>query len=180
MRQTSYGFSLFDLLVAVAITAVLLGIALPAWSAARARVHSVNARAAIAMSLHDSMRHATVTGSEVVLCPSSIGSSCTPGTNWSLGWIAFIDSDGNRLPGSSEPVIRVETALQGNVELFSTAGRKHLVFQPNGSNAGSNVTFTLCDGRGPRHAATLVLANGGQIRTDIPSTHAAARCTRRV
>ena len=51
-----------------------------------------------------------------------------------------------------------------------------LVFQPNGGNAGSNATFTLCDGRGAARAATLVLANDGRLRGGTPTALAAQAC----
>jgi len=50
------------------------------------------------------------------------------------------------------------------------------VFQPNGGNAGSNITFTLCDGRGAAQATTLVLANDGRMRAGTPTPAAAAAC----
>ena len=46
-------------------------------------------------------------------------------------------------------------------------------------NAGSNVTFTLCDGRGASHARTLVLSNAGRLRHGVPSAAGiAATCVR--
>jgi type IV fimbrial biogenesis protein FimT len=62
------------------------------------------------------------------------------------------------------------------VHLRSTAGRTRLVYQPNGGNAGSKVTFTLCDGRGAARAATLVLANDGRLRGGTPTASAAQAC----
>jgi type IV fimbrial biogenesis protein FimT len=56
----------------------------------------------------------------------------------------------------------------------STEGRKRIVFQAHGGNAGSNVTFTLCDGRGPAKAQTLVLNNQGRMRYGTPSAEAIA------
>ena len=50
------------------------------------------------------------------------------------------------------------------------------MFQPNGGNVGSNVTFTLCDGRGVEKAVTLVLANNGRLRSGTPSAAAAHAC----
>jgi type IV fimbrial biogenesis protein FimT len=73
-------------------------------------------------------------------------------------------------------VLRRIAALGGRVHLRSTTGRTRLVFQPNGGNAGSNVTFTLCDGRGPAKAVTLVLANSGRLRTGQPTEAAALGC----
>ncbi len=50
-------------------------------------------------------------------------------------------------------------------------------FQPNGSNAGSNATFTFCDRRGPRRALSLVMNNRGDMREQAASaTAVAAAC----
>ena len=47
---------------------------------------------------------------------------------------------------------------------------------PTGGNAGSNVTFTLCDRRGEAAAVTLVLANTGRLRAGTPKAAAARGC----
>jgi type IV fimbrial biogenesis protein FimT len=76
----------------------------------------------------------------------------------------------------NETLLHAERALSGKVHLRTTAGRKRLVFQPNGGNAGSNVTFTLCDGRGAGKATSLVLANDGRLRAGKPTETAAQAC----
>lgn len=176
MARIVRGFTLLEMLVAIAVAAILLAIAVPAWSAARAKVHSTKVRAAITVTLNDSMRHATVTGAEVVVCPTAGTASCVKGTDWSRGWIAFADLDGDRGRSDRETLLHRESKLKGGVKLRSTPGRTRLVFQPGGSNAGSNVTFTLCDERGPDHAITLILANSGRLRTGKPSLAAASQC----
>lgn len=176
MMRRSCGFTLLEALVALAVTGLLLVIAVPAWSSAVARVHSVDAQSAMTTTLINAMRHATVTETEVVACPSPDGVRCSPGTDWSEGWIAYADLDGDRQHSATETTVHRQARLQGGVHLRSTTGRTRLIFQPGGSNAGSNVTFTLCDRRGPRAAITLVLANGGQLRTGTPTFAAAAQC----
>lgn len=170
------GLTLLELLTAIGVVGVLAAIALPAWSAARAAVHSSSARTAITSTLLDSERHALVSRTEAVMCPSTSGTECTGGTDWSQGWIAFSDLDSNRQRGAAEPLIDQAPPLEGGVRLRSTQGRTRLVFQPGGSNAGSNVTMTLCDARGVRHAVTLVLANSGRTRVGTPTAAAAAAC----
>lgn len=176
MRRSASGFTLIELLCALSLLALLLAIALPTVSAARAKTHSTNARAAMSLTLHDSFRYALAASSEVVVCPSRDSAGCAGGSDWTAGWIAFSDEDGDRQRGALEPLIRSEQALPRGVRLRSTTGRSRLLFQPNGSNAGSNVSFTLCDDRGPRYAISLVLANNGRLRTGVPTIDAATRC----
>mgnify|MGYP006170030997 CR=1 FL=1 len=62
----------------------------------------------------------------------------------------------------------------GRMLVTERPGRMRIVFQANGGNAGSNVTFTLCDGRGPRKAVHLVMANDGRLRSRPAEAEAAA------
>jgi type IV fimbrial biogenesis protein FimT len=51
------------------------------------------------------------------------------------------------------------------------------VLHPHGgAAAGTNVTFTLCDGRGPSRTVALVLANSGRLRDARPGAAAVAEC----
>ncbi|WP_162247703.1 GspH/FimT family protein [Lysobacter sp. Root494] len=170
------GFTLIEALVVMAIAAILLAVAVPAWSHARAAANAGAVRARLATSLLDAVRHSSIAGTEVVICPASSSGLCSGSTNWDSGWIAFADINGSRAPDPNETRLSGGDALPDDVHLRTTTGRTRLVFQPNGGNAGSNVTFTLCDSRGPRSATTLVLSNAGNLRPGQPTAAAAWNC----
>lgn len=175
--RRSQGFTLFDALLGMCITALVFGIALPNYRNAVAQVHAASARSAMTMTLFGAMRDSTVNGKEAVVCPSRGTNACSESTDWSHGWIAFIDLNGDRQRSAGEVLVRRQAALSGDVRLYSTQGRPRIVFQPNGSNAGSNVTFTLCDRRGPDEALRLVLANSGRLRALPARAGDAVACT---
>ena len=173
------GFTLVELLVALAIVAVALTVAIPAFSHGREAARAISAEARLLASLQQALQRAAATGKRAVLCPSTDGRHCRSSPDWSLGWIAFLDEDGNREPAPGQSLILAEAALPGDVRLRSTLGRTRLVFRGNGGNAGSNVTFTLCDGRGAAHARALILANDGRLRHGTPvQASVAATCVR--
>lgn len=174
-RPSPRGFTLLDLLIAMTIACILFGIAIPAYQNTVARIQAGSARSDLTTTLFDALRHATVLGQEIVVCPASAG-QCIGGRDWSEGWIAFIDRDGDRLRGPGEQLIRRKSALPERIRLLGSAGRPRIVFQPNGGNGGSNITFILCDRRGPRDALALILSNGGRLRSDRPTPAAAASC----
>lgn len=178
MRREAKGFTLVEAMITLAVVAVVLGIAVPSWQGARASVHASKARTEMLETIMAAVRHSALAGTEVVLCrpASEMVEECSDTTNWSGGWALFADLNGNRLRDANEPVIHRQSALAGGVKLWTTGGRTRLVFQPNGGNAGSNVTFTLCDERGANKAVTFVLANDGRMRWGRPTAAAAQQC----
>jgi type IV fimbrial biogenesis protein FimT len=164
-----------EAMIVLAVASLLLCIAVPACAGLLARSRAAAARAALLASLTQAVRHAAVTGTEVVLCPAK-GQDCRNDWDWSGGWIAYADIDGDRRHDAGETLLHVEPPLAGGVHLLTSKGRKRLVFQPSGGNAGSNVRFTLCAGRGALGAVALVLANDGRLRSGKPTAVAAQAC----
>src|SRR5690606_34468001 len=133
------GFTLIEALIAMLLVALLLGVAVPAWTSASAATRSAAARAALEGTLIRGMRHATITGARVVVCPAAtVG--CRDTVDWSGGWIAWADLDGDRRRDPNETLLQRAPPLAGGVRLRSTTGRRRLVLQPHGgAAAGSNV-----------------------------------------
>ena len=175
MRKRANGFTLIEVLLCLVVLATLMGVAVPAWSSMLARSHSASARAALLASLTTSINHAAVAGTEVVLCPATT-LDCADSWDWSQGWIAYADLDGDRHHDAGEALLRQQPALHDDVRLLTSKGRKRLVIQPNGGNAGSNVTFTLCASTRGGDASQLVLSNRGQFRTTLASGTQARAC----
>ena len=178
MRRQHRGFTLIEAVIAMSVSGICLGVAIPSLTGAISAAHAGSAKSAMVETFTRALTHSTVTGAEVVLCPvSGDNDACTDTTDWSGGWIAFADLDGNRGRGPGETLLLRQAAFAHGVHLRSTSGRKRLVFQPQGgAAAGSNVTFTLCDSRGAAKASTLILANSGQFRQGEADPAAASAC----
>jgi type IV fimbrial biogenesis protein FimT len=170
------GMTAVELLIVVAIAATLGLFTANAIAAMAHKARSSLAGVNLVDSLTRARSLAIVRESDVVLCPSSDGSNCLKSDHWESGWIAFGDlhEDGER--HANEPVLLHQEALGAKVHLVSTEGRTRLRFQPTGSNGGSNVTFTLCDGRGPKFAVAWILSNKGDLRSAPASGAAAEAC----
>ena len=175
MRRCTAGFTLIEAVVSMSVVSILAGIAVPAMQDAAEAARSGAAKGALLEAWLTSVAHAANTGSEVVLCPGD-ADGCRNSIDWSRGWIAYADIDGDRQRDANETLLKQADPLGGKVHLRSTTGRTRVVFQPNGGNAGSNITWTLCDGRGAGQATTIVVANSGRLRSGTPSPAAAQAC----
>ena len=168
------GWTLIELAITASVAAIVLGIATPAVSGGLEAARAADARSDLAESIMVAVNQATLVGARTVLCPGNEALGCLDEPDWSGGWLVFIDGNGSRELEGGERLLRAYPPLPGRVHLRSTAGRTRIVFQASGANHGSNVTFTLCDGRGPAKAMTLVIANNGGIRESLPSPESAA------
>ena len=176
MHRQMRGITLLELLIVMAVLAILACIVAPSFMDALAKAKSGAAQSAMLATLTDSIRRASTTGTEVVLCPGSPEHGCADTFDWSGGWLAYSDANGDRQRDRDEALVSTGPPLDSSVRLLSSTGRRQLVVQPSGGNAGSNVTFTLCDSRGLDSAVTLVLSNQGRLRQGAPTPHAAASC----
>jgi len=158
------GVTLIELIFVICIIGIGAAFVTRMASAAINASRSSNSVAQLYASLTLARSFAANAGVDVVLCPSSDGATCASGYHWENGWIAFpaVHAGSNRT--ADEPILVQQKALPPKVHLITSAGRTRVRFQPSGGNAGSNVTFTICDGRGAAAAAAYAMANNGSLR----------------
>lgn len=174
MRRTPTGFTLVELLVALAVLSVLSALVVPSVLAGAARTRMAEARALLTASVFGAQREATLRGKVVMLCPGLAG--CRGDIRWSDGWTVIVDEDGDRAFGPPDRVLGRQPPLAPGVGLVSSMGRARLLFHPNAGNGGSNATFTLCERASRVPAQWLVLANDGRLRARPAAAGAAGAC----
>lgn len=162
-RQT--GVTIIELVCVLAVVGVIAMFATRGASAAINASRTSNSVANLFAALTRARSFAATAGVDVVLCPSTNGTNCAPGYHWEHGWIAFSATHAGSDRTADEPILLRQEALPPKVHLITSAGRSRVRFQPSGSNAGSNATFTFCDGRGPHSASAYAMANNGSLRS---------------
>lgn len=108
------GFTLIELMVVLAIVAILGTLAAPSMG----RLIEQNRVAAEINSFVGDVQwargEAVKRGLPVVICESSSGTSCATANKWELGWLAFVDLNGNGALDTGEPVLKVRSAWKGS------------------------------------------------------------------
>ncbi|HEV2287082.1 MAG TPA: GspH/FimT family pseudopilin [Steroidobacteraceae bacterium] len=116
-RQT--GFTLTELMVVIAIVAILLGIGVPSY---RYVTNSYRMSAELNSLVGDLMyarAEAIKEGQPVAICASTDGLTCSGATSWQGGWIVFPDPAGNGAADAPASVLHVQQAFTGTDTLTS-------------------------------------------------------------
>ena len=170
------GISLIETMLALALVAILLATAAPAFGTLIARNEADVSRGTLVTALETARILAVSRPGHVVVCPSADQQYCGGTREWQHGWIVFIDADHDGKRGEDESLLSVTQAGPEGVAILSGAGRKRIDFHPDGSSPGSNATFTICDARGADTAQSIVINNAGRLRTGKATPAAAAAC----
>jgi len=119
------GFTLIDILVAVAIIAIVLVFGVPTLRNTVQQNQISTQANALVIALNYARSEAINRNLPVIVCAAAIPSSgtspstCSGGTTWNNGWIVFTDTNGNDYsnitgaPTQSDTVLRVHGALSG-------------------------------------------------------------------
>lgn len=166
MRRTR-GFSLIELITALAVITILAGLGLPAFRYVADRVRADATFHELTASLMSARMLAIASAQPVTVCPSDDGRRCRDDRAWENGWIIFRDPARTGEPASDTAIVRRFDPLPSGYRLETSVGRIRIRFLPNGSAAGTNATFRLC-GAAPGAAllGSVILGNSGRARTE--------------
>ena len=170
------GFSLIELMVTIAIAAILAGVAAPQMT----KMMNANRIQSAASALQGDMMYARTEaikrGTAVSLCPSSDGSSCLTANTWHSGWIVFTDTTGNGTVDGTDTVLKVRAAMTGGNTIAAAPqpAINGVIFTREGftSNLGASaVSFALHTSDNYASATRCVMVTfGGSMSTVAKGT----------
>lgn len=157
--QKLRGFTLIEVLVTIAIVAILVRLAAPSFkSMIQSNTMSSNVNSFLA-DVRYARSEAIKRGGNVIMCRSdapeaaspSCGSGSGPGGNgWVSGWFIFHDLNGSGTWNSgppSEPILRVQGPITAMDSIVAYSSTNKLVFKATGRlTLGSAETFTFGGG----------------------------------
>ena len=158
---------MLELMVAVAVSAVLLTIGIPSFMRMVADNQRVSYTADIYGAFSFARSEAIARNLQVVICKSTDEATCNNAADWSDGWIVYANLDNNT--GGSEPDAPNEQVLQSHpaVERFTLESSDlptRVVFLPTGRalNIGD---FELCPDNDALAGRTIQITSTGRART---------------
>jgi type IV fimbrial biogenesis protein FimT len=162
------GVTLIELLMTVALVAVLYAIALPSMGRLLARSAITSTEDDLVVALQQARLRAISDNGSVLACPSDDGLHCHATRHWERGWLVAEDRNHDGQP-DRPPSLRGHP--HPGIHILGSPGHWRIHFHADGAAAGSNLTLTLCD---PAHATaggdSIVVSNAGRIRHGKPSS----------
>lgn len=135
------GLTLPELMVTVAILAIVSTVAVPAMGDFLSATRLDGAASSLASSMQLARSEAIKSNSKAVVCRSSDGLSCASSGGWEAGWIVFRDADGDGVVDAGEVVVQVQQALTAGFLLRSAAS--NVLFESTGATS-TTTSFSLC------------------------------------
>jgi type IV fimbrial biogenesis protein FimT len=162
MFARDHGYSLLELLMTIAVAALLLELGLPSFSALKARNSQRVELDALFHAVHLARKASIVRRQVVSLCPSTDGASCAPGRDWSGGFLVFENSDRDEPPERDDGEILLHRHL-ASPSVKITANRQGFTLRATFLRA-TNGTLVVCDGAGRVMPRALVISYTGRPR----------------
>ncbi|MEP6907358.1 MAG: GspH/FimT family pseudopilin [Pseudoxanthomonas sp.] len=137
-RRHVSGFTLVELMVVIAIAAILLTVALPSFQAVLRsnRLATTSNELLTSLSLARSEGIRSTRGGGV--CASASGTACDG--NWNNGWLVWTETDGNGAFDAGETVVRYS---QGKAQLLLSAVANTVAFDARGRAIGGGTDIQL-------------------------------------
>lgn len=134
MKNEARGFTLLELMTALTVLAVLLGLAVPSFREVSRNNRVTAAQNDLVTAFTYARSEALRLSQPVSVCASADAATCSGAVSWATGWIAFVDSGAT--PGEVDVADPEERVLQvwapTNRDMRLTGSAAYIQYGPTG------------------------------------------------
>jgi type IV fimbrial biogenesis protein FimT len=135
MNTKATGFTLLELLMTIAIAAIVMALAMPSYRYVTNSNRIAGEINGLLGDLQFARAEAIKEGFNVTVCVSQNGTSCNGATSWENGWIVFSDPASTGLVGANG-ALRVQSPFSGSDTFDASNGVNRITFNREGYAAG--------------------------------------------
>lgn len=170
MKNRPNGFTLIEMLVVVAIAAILASLAVPSFRTMLVKRSTQSAADTLVSDMRYARTQALQRSTRVVMCSLAINStSACSGTtaSWANGWLIFVDKNNDDIVNGSDEILRVQQPVANIASIQSApvnSDHPQFRFEANGWTKSSSQTFVITPtGTVPAGSTQLVcISNQGR------------------
>lgn len=177
IRPQDKGFTLIEMMIAVAIAAIIVGLGVPAM---KSFLDTNRRAAAVNIFVTDVQRArstAAARGVRVVMCTAATSAGCSGDLNWENGWMLFVDANANDgFEAASDTLLSFQPANDG-VRMPGGGGTGLLSFRPGFLSMTGNLTVAVCVDNVNENGRQVIVSNTGRPRlVEMTAATAAPNC----
>lgn len=158
-QKGSEGFTLIELMVTIAILAIVIGVAIPSFTSQIRNNRSAALAEELATALNYARSEAVKRSGLVSLCASGDGATCS--NDWTEGWMVFVDG-----ASSETGALNVSTVLR--------------VWEGPGANGSISVKQDSSTTNFVRYSQMGALARSGSVEMDAKVNDCTGDASRRI
>lgn len=164
------GFTLLELMVALVVVSILLTVGLPSFSASVRQNCTITAANTLLTVLTAARSEALKRDRNVGVCKSSNGTACATGdaVTWDIGYLIYVDADGDREKDAGEPVIRTELPLSACATITGAGNFVNKITYSGLGKASSNSNFLVIANDSTSYRRRVVISPSGRPRVCNP------------
>ena len=139
------GVTLIELLIVVAMVAILLTVGVPSFEALANRTQVQGETDQFREAMQRARQEALSRGVAVSVCQRDNNDTCAGGDNaeWEQGWLVFVDDDNDGARASGETILHVKQGLRDGYTLRPKGDAQALTFEASGGTDNAYV-FRVC------------------------------------
>ena len=183
------GFTLTELVLTLAIAGILAALAAPAFTDFIADNRLITQTNDFIADLNLARTESVKRNRRVTVCKSDNPLAADPtcnvanDSNWSNGWVVFVDENSNGQRTTNETIIKRTGPLDGTMLLYprtiDTTITLYVSYIPRGvtqvvGGGTQNGIFRLCDNRGIANGRAITVSQTGRVSATPPPDSAAS------
>ena len=161
------GFTFVELIVCIAVLAIIASIAVPYFHQYFANLEAKNLHKRIKAAATYSRAQAAMLRQNIVICPSQSFAQCQP-NQWKFGFLIFVDTNRNRQLDANEQLMHIEqlNLKYGELDWRGALSIQSITYQSQTAlPIGSNGSFYYCAYE-PKHSQRIFLSKMGHTRVE--------------
>lgn len=163
MDLRARGFTLIEMMVVLALVAIILGLGIPSFRNLMEKIAVESEATMIAEGLRTARLTAIEEKENIVVCASANGTSCN--NAWDNGFIVYRDSDDSGTLNGTEEVLFSHQFKDSVLVKTGSGQNQNFYFNNNGWTPGSAESLLVCAEAGTNRNGYIVIVNrAGRLR----------------